>query len=107
MATEAEIRDRLASYLAGEIELDSFDEWLTGATWNVHQSGDDGAQELTYAIELVLSEHSAGHMTDQRLRERLSELLRRYSASIVINDPGAEIVVQTTATQSQAFALAA
>jgi len=98
MATrETALREQVANYLLGESSLDSFDEWFTGATWNIHQEPDPAAQRLAYAIELRLSEHSSGHITDAQLDEELMALLGRYSASVAL-DAGPSLTIETTAT---------
>lgn len=96
MATEAEIREQVANYLAGESSLDSFDEWFTGKTWNIHQHGNQAAQRLAYAIELRLAEHSSGHLGDDELDKELSELLGRYAATVAL-DAAPPVRVETTA----------
>ncbi|HEU5323846.1 MAG TPA: hypothetical protein VFX28_23790 [Methylomirabilota bacterium] len=73
------------TYLAGESSLDSFDEWFTEATWNIHQDGDEAAKALAYAIELRLAEHSSGHLSDSQLDEELTALLGRYTVSVVLD----------------------
>ena len=105
MVTEAQIRDQLANYLAGDIDLDSFDEWITRETWDVHQSGDDAAQRLVAEIELVLAEHSAGHVTDARLYERLMALLSRYATIADLSNALAEALRTTTTTTTESHAL--
>ncbi|MGH2557645.1 MAG: hypothetical protein ACRDJH_01165 [Thermomicrobiales bacterium] len=65
---ERAIRERLAEYLDGERQLDDFKDWLVGATWNVEQSKEPAAVDLTYEIKLLLAEHSGGYLTENELR---------------------------------------
>jgi hypothetical protein len=97
MATEAQIREQLVNYLVGESSLDSFDEWLTAETWNIHQSGDAGAVQLTYAIELLLAEHSSGHRSDEQLDTELKALSRDFAANVTIG-AAQPVVVEKSAT---------
>ncbi len=96
---DLEIRNCLISYLVGEISLDSFQDWFLPATWDVHESGDSSAEDLTYAIQHSLAEYTNDHLTDAELRSRLVPLtntfwsdtsirqLRTSSASVVVAYP--------------------
>lgn len=82
MAKTSEIREHLASYLAGEVSLDHLDNWLTASTWNIHQAGEPEAERLAYAIELRLAEHSIGHLSFAGLRRELFTFVDRYTATV-------------------------
>jgi len=82
MARISAIRDRLASYLAGELALADFNQWLAANTWNIHQAGEPDAEELVYAIELRLAEHSAGHLTTADLNRELLTFVARYTIDL-------------------------
>jgi hypothetical protein len=69
---EHAIRERLAEYLEGERQLDEFKDWLVGATWDVEQSKEPAAIDLTYEIKLLLAEHSGGYLTEDELRAELA-----------------------------------
>jgi hypothetical protein len=97
MATESQIREQLVNYLSGESSLDSFDDWLSAETWNIHQTGDVGAEKLTFAIELLLSEHSSGHVSDEQLDDELKTLLRDFAASVTVG-AAQSVVVEKTAS---------
>jgi hypothetical protein len=101
MASEAAIREQLVNYLAGESSLDSLDEWLTAETWNIHQTASSG-QRLAYAVELRLSEHSAGHLSDAQLDDEFKALLGSFAASVNVGaapPPVIEKSASTTAPQ--------
>jgi hypothetical protein len=74
MVNANEIRAMLASFLAKGIDLDKFEDWIAQHTWNVHEFGDPSAVFLAQAIELRLSEHSSGHLSERGLRHELSLL---------------------------------
>jgi len=82
----AEIRERLVRYLAGEISLAAFQEWLVPRAWDVEQSGNAAAIELANELELRLAEYTSGHRTEAELREALLPLVRTqhsvYGASV-------------------------
>lgn len=71
----ARIEAQLDSYLAGRIQLATFEEWFVQQTWAAEQSGDQIAVDLTHEIELRLAEFSNGHWSEDELRERLAALV--------------------------------
>jgi len=77
-----EIRDRLASYLANEIPIDAFEDWIAQNTWNIHRSGNQEAERLAYAIEAKLAEFSGGHIDEPSLRSELSPLVTSYTPEL-------------------------
>lgn len=84
--SENAIRERLASYLAGEIALDDLEDWIAQRTWNLHKFGNERCQKLAYAIESKLSEHSSGHLTDEGLRRELRPFVTSYTTWISWGD---------------------
>ena len=81
MATATEIREQLTRFLAHEQPLNSFVEWLTRNTWNIHRA-DAEVRELAGSIELELAEYSNGHLTAKELRSKLSALARGRRATV-------------------------
>lgn len=75
---DIEIRDKLAKYLANEISLEEFQDWFVPGTWEVRESGNTSAIELSAEIALRLAEFSNGHWTELSLREKLRPLLESY-----------------------------
>jgi hypothetical protein len=73
-----EIREELAKYLANEIPLDTFEDWIAQNTWNIHQTGDDAAQRIAYAIDSRLAEYSGGSVDEPSLKEQLAPLVTSY-----------------------------
>lgn len=73
---ESAIRHQLGAYLSDAMSLDVFTAWLVGASWNIEQTGDVGASQLAYAIELALAEHSGGFLTLDELRSELRNISR-------------------------------
>jgi hypothetical protein len=66
-----DIRERVIVFLAGELTLPQFQEWLVANTWDVEQRGDPHATDLTYEIKLALAEHSRGDISPTELHDRL------------------------------------
>ena len=93
MVSANKIREQLVSYLANGIDLDSFEDWVAQSTWNISRSRDLESRQLTFAVELRLSEHSSGHLLEQNLRDELAMLLVSHTAKIsdqaIIVDSGA------------------
>lgn len=77
-----EIRERLASYLAGEISLEDFEDWFVSASWNVSQSKNQAAINMVYEIELWLSEYSDGFRSKDELRNLLRPFVEKYNVNI-------------------------
>jgi hypothetical protein len=75
------IREQLFRYLAREITLNDFEDWIVGKSWNMHQDSPDDAQRLVGAIELRFGEYSDGHLTDEGLER---ELVGLFSPSVQI-----------------------
>jgi hypothetical protein len=75
MIKENEIRQRLLEVVSGRLNLDDFEDWLVSHSWNMHLDSPREAQELVWAIELALAEHSNGHLSSQALQEQLKRLL--------------------------------
>lgn len=76
---DSEIRSRLGGYIRREDTLEDFTAWFTPATWDVHESGNKQAAELTYRIAHLLGDYSTGAITSEgRLRSRLRPLAATY-----------------------------
>lgn len=70
-----EIRSRLASALARKTTLREFHRWFVPATWGIRPEEDPDAAELTFAIEHLFAERSAGDLTIAAMRQELADLL--------------------------------
>jgi len=68
------IRETLQNALAGGASFEEFEDWLVGASWNMHQNADLEAQRLAGAIEHRFAEYSSGCLDDTTLREELLAL---------------------------------
>lgn len=103
MVSGSAIREKLAAFLAGHVDLEEFEDWFVQTTWNVHQAGDESEKQLVYAVELRLSEHSAGHLTEADLRGELLPFVQQYSA--VVEDAQAVPVlrIQTGTSSTVSF----
>lgn len=75
MSLASQIRDRLAHYLDGSVSLQEFDAWLVPSTWNVEQTRDRDAIDLTYEIVLRLAEFSNGDCAEPELKALLRPLV--------------------------------
>ena len=77
-----EIRQYLANYLAGNVSIADFEDWIAQSTWNIHQSGDEEAQEIGYLIEAKLAEYSGHAITEDGLRKELLPMVTFYTARL-------------------------
>ena len=82
---DLDIREKLASYLVGEISLGEFEDWFVPASWNVAQSNNSNAVNLVYEIELWLAEYSDGHWNEQELKNYLKLLFIDYRVNVGYN----------------------
>jgi len=89
---DVDIRAVLARYLAGEITLHEFEEWFVAHTWNVHQTRNPIAEELTYTIELLLSDYTSGILDENKLREELRPHLTSYESRFTFDDHETDLV---------------
>ena len=54
LSPDNEIRDKLGSYLLGEISLEDFKDWFVPVSWNIDYSNNQAAINMVYEIELRL-----------------------------------------------------
>jgi len=73
MTSAAAIRENLVRPLAHEQSLNSFTDWLTRSTWNIHRENDE-IRELVGELHSALTEYSNRHLSAQQLRQKLSAL---------------------------------
>lgn len=64
------VHKKLVEYLAGDITLSAFQDWLRPNLWEVGEA-DRSLKNLAYGIELCLSEFEHGDWTEPELREKL------------------------------------
>lgn len=74
-ALDAEIRGRLARYLAGDLDLRAFRDWLVPFAWNIERRADAATAELVHEIDLVLAEFDHGDWTEEEVRQHLLPLI--------------------------------
>jgi hypothetical protein len=77
---ECDIHRHLSEYLDGKMSLADFQAWFVPATWNIHLTGEPGAQELAYEIDHRIAEFTSGHRTEDDLRALLMSLTTDYAA---------------------------
>jgi hypothetical protein len=79
---DQEIRAQLARLLHGEIDLETFEEWLTPATWDVGRSSNAAAQALASELLLKLAEFTNGDWTEEELRELWQPYVPSWSGQL-------------------------
>ena len=79
---DTEIRIRLAQYLNREINLRAFQEWFFSETWDIHNLEPASILDIVYSIKLKLAEYTNGHLTEDGLREALSQYVRRFTIRV-------------------------
>jgi hypothetical protein len=77
-----DIRDRIASYLQGQQDLEAFEDWFLPHTWSLTADEDAPGAEFAGLIRLRLIEHASGYLTETELRSALKALLAANLASV-------------------------
>ena len=72
---DAEIRDRVGQYLAGEQSLHEFLEWFIPVSADIDQSDDRRAEDLAGEILLRWAEFTNGDWTEAELKAQLERLV--------------------------------
>jgi hypothetical protein len=86
---DIDIREKLASYIVGDISLEDFEDWFVSSSWNVMQREKKRTIDLVYDIELILAEHSRGCWDEDELKNLLRPMVENYY--IEIDGPGIEL----------------
>jgi len=73
---EQTIREFVAEYIGGQISISDLHEHIAPILWDVEDSGDSVVENLTYSIELLISEYTAGHRSESSLRSELGIIMR-------------------------------
>ena len=76
MADLNQIRAQLREVVAGNLSLDSFDDWFVAHSWNVHQDPSQDVVKMVMVgeIDLDLAEFDRGHLSEAKLIERFRSL---------------------------------
>ncbi len=77
-----EIRDKLGSYLLGEISLEDFKDWFVPVLWNIEYSNNQDAMNIAYEMELRLAEYSNDYWSEDELKALLRPLVENYYIEI-------------------------
>jgi len=80
MTLAQDIRDHVALYVTRDLDLQEFEDWLVSKTWNVGQTGEQAAVDLTFAVERALSELTSGYGSEDDFRLFLVLLLQEHWA---------------------------
>jgi hypothetical protein len=92
---DLEIRDKLGSYLLGEISLEDFKDWFVPSSWDVDHQNNQAAINMVYEIELRLAEYSNGYWSEDELKPLLRPLVADYLKigydSIIVMDSVARV----------------
>lgn len=70
-----EIAFHLSQYLAGTSSLEEFDRWFVSATWDVKETEDPAAYEMTSKIYLRLAEYTRGDWTEEELKSEMRQFV--------------------------------
>lgn len=85
-----QIKDHLASYLAGQTELSEFHDWLIPATWHIDLAPESD-KRIAYRVQLLLAEFSGGDRTEEELRSAFWDVLNRNSITVFVENSPAMV----------------
>ena len=63
-----EIDDRIKAYIDGSLTAAEFADWFWPLSWSIAGKGDSWTDDVVAAVELALSEYTAGHIDEAELR---------------------------------------
>jgi len=88
MISSSQIREQIISFLDREIDLDTFEDWIVSHTRNIHQTSDEAAEQITFAIEESLAEYSSNHINERQPREELRRLIGLENQPLTLQESG-------------------
>lgn len=84
MIQYADLVALLSRLIGGSLSLDEFEDRFVVETWNSQENPDQRVAELTYAVELRLAEHSAGHLPYPALLSELNQMVSAQQAVVAL-----------------------
>lgn len=87
MITVDQIKAMLHQLTLFRVPLDEFEEWLTSASWNMHNNADQETLGVVGRIERLLSEHDGGYRSELELYEELRKIAGTFEISVDPNLP--------------------
>ncbi len=63
-----QIQQQILSYLANQLDLAAFEDWIISHTWNVHQLENVQIEELASAVQGLLLGYSSDEISVEQLR---------------------------------------
>ena len=79
---DLQIREQLIKYLASEISLREFQRWFVTATCDLEAVENVSAFKLASDIELLLSEYTSGHLSEEELRSELRQFVEKSTFNL-------------------------
>lgn len=98
---EAEIRERLVDYLAGEVSRGDLEAWLLAETWELDDTDEPAAAALAYGALRAISERAHEHIPERGLRGQLAMLALTAS----LGEPAHSVTATSSPTHRQSWAL--
>ena len=76
---DLELRQRLAKYLAGDIDLEQLHRWLSSEVWDIESRAEPQTADTFREVDLLLAEYAHGDWTEAELKHRVAPLLTSYT----------------------------
>jgi hypothetical protein len=78
---DTEIRERIAQYLAGEMDIDGLREWFYPVLWEANP-WEPAVFTLASQVAVLLAEYEKGHRTIDELRGGLVPFVTIYDGAV-------------------------
>jgi hypothetical protein len=108
MVSNSQIREQIAQFLDLRIDLNALNYWLALNTAESNFGGSAAAENLTFALQELISEYSNRYISPSKLRQELKQLVSRDNTVFVYSDansPAEPMVSQSwTVPMVSAFA---
>lgn len=98
MITVDQIRIHLRDVANEKLPLDSFDEWLVSASWNMHRDSTPEAIRMAAKIELLLAEFDEGQVAEKELRAIFEQMASTFE---ITNEAPPQTVLVTSGLNSE------
>lgn len=100
MVTVDQIRMQIRQVLDGSLSRDSFDEWISVHSWNMHLDSSADAISLLGKVELAMAEYDGEHLSEPDLLKQFRNLIAFEFRLDPFFSTGSDSKLQTFSFQS-------
>ena len=81
MANVEEILEMVNRFLLGEVSLDSFEDWSSEFSWNIHEKADAETQRLAYLVQSKIGQFGEGEIDEESFLRDLANVVHPFAQS--------------------------